>query len=92
MSEPVNEPEIPVESVPLEVDDVAPSAPAVEAPPVAAEVERRPVEAWQAAYQVTPWKHKGTCYAQGWALGREVTEVEYLEAVMAFGAHQIGRE
>ena len=50
---------------------------------------RKPIEHWQAARGVAPWKHLGAARHHGWGVGRELTETEYLNGCDAFASSPV---
>jgi hypothetical protein len=54
--------------------------------PIQKATERRPFEAWVAEKKPAPWQSNAARAMRGWAIGREVTEAEFDDAVKAAGA------
>jgi hypothetical protein len=52
--------------------------------------ERRAFEAWVEAKRPEAWRSAAARAMRGWAIGREVTEAEFDEALEAAGAVRIG--
>ncbi len=52
--------------------------------------ERRPFEAWVEAKRPELWRAAAARAMRGWAIGREVTEVEFDESLKAAGEVRLG--
>jgi uncharacterized membrane protein AbrB (regulator of aidB expression) len=51
---------------------------------------RQPVEHWAQAHGTPTWLLAATRAANGWAIGREVTEQQFLSATQAFADSRVG--
>ena len=60
--------------------------------PAEAAPARQPFEAWVAAKQPEAWRAAAARAMRAWAIGREVTEAEFDQALADAGAVQIGIE
>jgi hypothetical protein len=52
--------------------------------------ERRPFEAWAAEKKPAPWQAAAARAMRGWAIGREITESEFDDAITAAGSITLG--
>jgi hypothetical protein len=52
--------------------------------------ERKPFEIWAAEKKPAPWQANAARAMRGWAIGREITEAEFDDAIQAAGQVAIG--